>query len=89
MISPKAHIMIALRACSPCDRDDLRRELLIQAIGVTRQNVDWILDTTLKEMVELRMIELYEMISPQPDDVPAYEPSDYWSEADHEEVLNI
>lgn len=86
MISPKAHIMIALKASSPCDRDDLRRELLIQAIGVNHQNVDWILDTALKEMIDCGMIELYD---PSVDDVPAYVPTDYWSEVDHEEVLKI
>lgn len=49
-----------LRACGPCDRGWIRRELLVQTVGIGKDNVDEYVDAFIQSELASGMIGVYD-----------------------------
>jgi hypothetical protein len=67
------HAMIAVRADGPLNVDSITREILFQTPGIeSRTEAYGLARLFLSEALADGSIELYEMVSPDPDDKPSY-----------------
>ena len=54
------HAMILFRASGPCVKDEVRREILVQTVGVTAENVDEVTEFVWDLLIRVKAIEPYD-----------------------------